>query len=225
MRLRNRISRFPWFACLIAGEVVQSLVLVLIHHYGSYSSYFYAYWFCDVLDAGIRLGVIWELSKSISEIVRDQKLRRLYRSRDAALISIAVFAAFLAITPQSLSLRQHYALKITIFADGLVGAAILVLFLNIFLYGFEVRSHVGVITYGLFVFTMGRLVVHVGAAGIDILSWRILEHLLKPVYLICLFMWCVCLYLNEPKRLLNRGIEQVLRSKEACKALEIKNTA
>lgn len=200
---RGRYRLFPWFTLLIVGELAQSGYLFLLHRFGigGYSLYFYSYWALELMEALIRIIVIWELLEGVS---RDIQHHRNCSARDLAfgfvvfLICCIIFAWYL-VSGSSSSIRN--VMQASIAADTLtVGVALLSLRWSVRC-GLRFRSHAMTISLGMAVFVLSKVLVH-WVAGLHHAShWSILERGLKPLYLICLLAWCVYLYLDEPAKL------------------------
>src|SRR5579884_4006637 len=80
MCAKKRYTAFPWFAIFLANELVQDPVLALFSRFGTAKHYFYAYWSLDVLDSLLLLFVIFEVSRSVTRVIDEN--RNIFRSPD-----------------------------------------------------------------------------------------------------------------------------------------------
>ncbi len=62
---RHRARVFPFFTALILLNVVRTVVLYLVLHYGSKDGYFYTFWSLAVLDVVAQLGVVYEVASRV----------------------------------------------------------------------------------------------------------------------------------------------------------------
>ena len=62
---RRRASAFPIFTTYMTANVVRTIVLYALHHFGTKATYFYVYWSLAVIDDLLQLGVIYEISAHI----------------------------------------------------------------------------------------------------------------------------------------------------------------
>src|SRR5271165_4734171 len=188
---KKRYRTFPWFTVLIAGEMIQTLVLVGVHAYGSHRQYFYTYWTFEVIEAFIRIAVLVELTKNIlRQLDRDDTpfLREFVLS-SCALLALAGLAIW-RFTPDLQNPLTNAAFKITVFSGVLLLGLAGVTFLTVFFYGVRFRVHAAVLTYGLIIYSAGKFLVF--AAVFDLRSpdwWSLCEKTLKPLYILCLFTW------------------------------------
>ena len=197
---RRRYRVFPWFTVSIAWALGQSEYLFLIHQLGVkyYPLYFYSYWALELMDALIRIIVIWELLESVSKDIQDHHGHSV---RDlgfgfVALLLCCIILAWHVVPGGALSVRN--VMQASIAADTLtVGVCLLSLRRSV-RYGLRFRSHAMSIALGMVGFVLSKMLVHWVVTTHSASLWSILERGLKPLYLICLLGWCIFLYLNEP---------------------------
>jgi len=197
---RRRYRVFPWFTVSIAWALGQSEYLFLIHQLGVkyYPLYFYSYWALELMDALIRIIVIWELLESVSKDIQDH---RSYSVRDlgfgfVAFLVCCIIFAWHVVHGGHPSYRS--VMQASIAADTLtVGVCLLSLRWSV-RYGLRFRSHAMTIALGMAGFVLSKMLVHWVVTTHSVSHWSVLERGLKPLYLICLIGWCIFLYLNEP---------------------------
>jgi hypothetical protein len=198
--IRRRYRVFPWFTLSIAWALAQSEYLFLVHQVGAkfYPLYFYSYWALALMDALIRIIVIWELLESVSKDIQDD---RSYSVR-ALSFGFFIFVACCIIFGWHVVPGGHSSvtnvMQASIAADTLtVGVCLLSLRWSV-RYGLRLRSHATIIALGMAGFVVSKMVVHWVVTTHYASHWSILERGLKPLYLICVLGWCIFLYLNEP---------------------------
>lgn len=197
---RRRYRVFPWFTLSIIWELAQSEYFFLIHQLGVkyYPLYFYSYWALELMDALIRVIVIWELLESVSKDIQDH---RGYSVRDlgfgfVAFLVCCIILVWHVVPGGPSSVRN--VMQVTIAADTLTVGVCLLSFRWSVRYGLRFRSHAMTIALGMVGFVLSKMLVHWVVTTHSASQWSILERGLEPLYLICLLCWCIFLYLNEP---------------------------
>jgi hypothetical protein len=62
---RRRAKEFPFFTVLVALSPTRTIVLYLLFHYGTKSSYFHTYWSLTMIDTVLQLCVVYEISSRV----------------------------------------------------------------------------------------------------------------------------------------------------------------
>jgi hypothetical protein len=62
---RGRARAFPFFTSLITFNVVRTIILYLVFHYGSHRTYYDTFWSLGVLDVTLQLGVVYEVASRV----------------------------------------------------------------------------------------------------------------------------------------------------------------
>jgi hypothetical protein len=220
---RRRYRIFPWFTLLVAGDLVQSVILAVIVKYGGHGLYFYTYWVFAVFDSIVQIVVLAELTRNIlRQFDRDSPL---IKSFGYPLIVLLVFAAFSVwrFTPDMNHPLTNTAFKVTMFSDVILVGLTSVTFFTVFFGGLRFRVHAAVITFGLIIYGAGKLVVFAAVLGLGSAElWSIFEQGLKPLYILCLIFWIASLWLDEPSRKLTAEMEGLLDwSRRLERAIEV----
>jgi hypothetical protein len=206
---RKRAKTFPWFTILIAQDTLQSVLLFLLHSYGSRATYFYSYWSFEVLDAVLRILVIWDLSRQTTKQLQVREGLRTFLSLVLAFLVIAGVSIWRD-TPNLSSLLETIALKTSLFTAILVGGLVLYHFTGWVFYGVRLRVHSMGLSFGLCGYYAAKLIMHFILLMGGSPFWMSLERLLKPVYLLCLAFWMVLLWMDEPTRVVSKEMERML---------------
>ncbi|HEV2274758.1 MAG TPA: hypothetical protein VGR96_11365 [Acidobacteriaceae bacterium] len=210
--LRGRYRSFPWFTALVTQDLVQTILLYLIHVWGSADWYFYAYWGFEMLDALLRIVVIWELSRYTARQLglQEVKEQKMFQAALYGLTVAATLVVLFLVPGLPNHLLETIALKGSLFASILIGGLITCQFVGVFCMGVRFRAHIMALSVGLWFYHLAELFVICTILMSDIGFWPLLERCIKPVYLICLLTWSVLLWLDEPKQYLSQEMARLL---------------
>lgn len=62
---RGRFRNFPIFTALIILNVARTIALFVIRWHHAQSTYFYTFWALAIVDVGLQLGIVYELSSKV----------------------------------------------------------------------------------------------------------------------------------------------------------------
>lgn len=103
----------------------------------------------------------------------------------------------------------------TSLCSSLFGAVLIIAFaLTTFLEGIRLRVHSQALAYGLLFYFSGKLVVLLAIVFGGSSSWTPLQEIVKPLYVVCLFVWSVLLWFDEPKRVLSTEMDKIRQAFE-----------
>jgi len=201
--VRKRYRVFPWFTGLLLVEIIQTAALFLAHRYGGERIYFSTYWLGEIIEAFVRVGVLFELARITARHLGEVERRRV-RPMAYSLLCAAVACVYVI-------LREHglnnpivtLAVKVSLCTSILGGFLALTIFLVTFYEGIRLRIHSQAVTYGMVVYLSGRLVGEL-ALLLRVQNWWLsVQNGLKPIYILCLFVWSVVFWFDEPTQVLN----------------------
>jgi hypothetical protein len=217
--VKKRYKTFPWFSLLLASEIVQSVILATVCSPSHHLRYFYAYWAGEILNAILLAAVIFEVARKFS---RDVGITEPSLLRDLRIIAwtvptlASVAIVFFRFLPDLHFELANLAFKIdtvcALMMLGLVGTTSA----SMYFYGVRFRVHAAAITYGLLLYSIGRILVFAAALNTaNVFLWQDLERWLKPVYVLTLFTWCAVFWLEEPQKKLAGDVEELLSKLDA----------
>ena len=90
--VRKRYRTFPWFTFLLAQEIAQTIVLFLVHRYSRPRVYATTYWIFELLEAAVRVAVLFELARITARLLRENASDRLRGLMNAIVIAAALCA-------------------------------------------------------------------------------------------------------------------------------------
>ena len=212
---KKRYQTIPWFTFMIGQDVLQSVVLFCIHRYPLVN--FYTYYTFEVLDAGLRVLVIWEVARILVQRHLGLHLFDEMRSYWAGFVLMAVVIVSL-LSLSSAASFPHLLRMVVVIGQvttvGVGGLLLMVLWLTFF-FRVKVRIHAQAVVYGLSLYLLGKVVVQ-GAEillGFGVMPQA--EALLKPVYHVSLILWIICLWREEPERALSNEMYSWVRQGRA----------
>lgn len=202
---KKRYKAFPWFTLFLANELVQDPLLALLAHYGSPKHYFYAYWSLDILDSLLLLVVIFEMSRTVTRVIGENK--RAFRLHDLFWLVVAVLITGITcwvLAPRLPNPIVTLAFKAATISSIVMCCLTVYVFLTAFFYGLRFRVHAVAIIYGLTAYVLTRMLVYVAVLNTGSAeAWESLSRWSKPLYILMLFGWSLMLWLEEPKRKLS----------------------
>lgn len=205
---KKRHHQLPWFTLLIAGDVLQTLVLFCVQSYTSLN--FYTYWSFETIDAALRMLVVYEAAEILLRQLNMSILgvMRRYWTFSGLILGFVLPIAFYAPVNQPVPIQV--ALRIGQISSICVGSASILLMLVTFFFGVRFRVHAQAVIYGLSLYMLAKLVMHALIIIMGVGTWPTFETWLKPVYHLSLMLWIVCLWRDEPRRKLSLEMEKLL---------------
>jgi hypothetical protein len=214
--VRKRYRVFPWFTSLLLFEIAQTAVLFLVHLYGGNQLYFQMYWCGEMVEALVRVGVVFELARITARHLGVAERQLVY-----ALISATVACSYVIWRfPGLEDPVVTFAIKVSLCTSILSGFLALTIFAVTFFEGIRFRIHSQAVTYGLVAYFAGKLVSELAILLQEHGWWLTLQNWLKPLYIVCLFAWAAVFWFDEPRQILNdemEGIRNTLAILEAQK--------
>jgi len=201
---RRRASAFPIFTTYIAANVVRSIVLYALLHFGTRATYFYVYWSLAVIDELLQLGVIYEISAHIFRPMGGWATD--VRGSFVWLLSLSVAIAgaltWLANPPAQLGI-QLVVLKGNFFSAALMSELFVALIALSVTVGLPWKAHVAKICLGLGAYSVVDFLIETGHNyfGLSQSTQALfddLAHIRIAVYFACLGYWNVTLWQNAP---------------------------
>jgi hypothetical protein len=209
--IRKRYQTFRWFTILLGQDMIQSIVLYLIHKYGSDHTYFYTYWAMEWIDAVLRLFVLWEIARETARYTKDDA-RQVHKSllrTGVILLPIAAILMWRSLPAQH-DLVENLAIKSGVFTGVLVGVLVIMQVIGAWCCGVRLRVHTMALSIGLCFYYAAKLVVYLIVMTDDGGLWLSLERWLKPIYILCLFFWSIVLWFDQPQRVLTAYMDRFL---------------
>lgn len=201
--VRKRYKEFRWFSALLAFDILHSSCLVMLMAANNRKAYGAVFLVGEIIETVIRVGVIFELARMASRHISDSS-----NSNARWIWNSLVVGSFLTVL-MVWNMKGLHNVFASVAVKVSFGAAIMgwvlafTLFLIAFFSGIHLRVHSQVITYGLAVYFTGKILTGVvlllGERGM----WVTAQNMLQPVYIACLYTWCVALWFDEPKWVLN----------------------
>ena len=205
---RQRARAFPYFTALITLNVVRTIVLYFVLHFGTKASYTYTYWSAAGLDVILQLCVVYEIA---SRVFRPLDVWALdVRSKFAWLVgaslSVAVGLSWLE-SPPARTWMQAFATRGNLFAAALQSE----LFVAMMALSIDARlpwkTHVAKIAQGLGAYSLLAVLIETGhsyfGVGRQLPAFLILSHVRMAAYLVCVNYWMINLWRDErPARIM-----------------------
>jgi hypothetical protein len=199
---RRRAKDFPCFTTLITLNVVRTIVLYLVLHYGTKQAYFYTYWSLAVLDVMVQLCIVYELASRVFRPLGEWAAD--VRSSLIWLASLSVTAAagltWLA-SPPTRNWIQAVVTKGLLFSAALMSelfVAMMALSINAKL---PWKTHVAKIAQGLGAYSLISVLIETGhnyvGVGRDVPAYIVLSHVRMAAYLGCVAYWIIMLWRDE----------------------------
>jgi hypothetical protein len=207
--VRQRSRVFPWFTALIGFQTAEVVGLYFVHRVSSSTLYAYTYWGLEIVESLIRIGVMIELARITACLLGEGDKKRidsmLYCLGIAAFGTIAIVVSHHGFNDLLISVSIKTSL-----CTSILGAFMAICFVAMtFFEGLRVRLHSQSVAYGMFFYFSGRLLIEIKLLYGDVASWHRLHDFLKPVYIICLFAWCVAFWFDEPSRVLSSEMDRL----------------
>jgi hypothetical protein len=214
--IKKRYRTFPWFTFLLAQEIAQTIVLFTVHRFCGRAIYASTYWTFELIEAVVRVGVLFELARITARLLRENASERVRTLMNAVIIAAAICAGLVLGMHISGKLMDVVAIKISLCTSILSGLLILSFVLTTFFEGIRTRIHSQALAYGMFFYFFGRLAAQLGLLfGTQI--WFKLQSFTQPLYIVCLFAWSAILWFDEPQRVLTEEMELL---RQTCEDVE-----
>jgi hypothetical protein len=203
--VRGRFRQMPFFSALIASNIVETVALFCIFHAGTKSAYSYAYWSFALLEAGLKLAVLYEVADNVYRPVgvwaRDVRFQM-------SLLACASVVAALVLAWWASPPAKTFLASLVIRGNLFIAVLLSMLFAAILSTSSQVglawRNHVWQVGIGLGVYSMTTFIVeglhsYFGVAGHEA-DYKLLSRVRIAIYLGLLCYWIKMIWLNEPKR-------------------------
>jgi hypothetical protein len=201
--IRHRVKLFPFFTALIAANIVRTIALYAILHYGTKSDYFYTYWSLAIVDVILQLCVVYEMSAHIFRPlgVWAKDVRRIFIWLIGGSVVVAAALTWLA-TPKTRLWMQSVVIKGSFFSAALMSELFVGMMALSVAVGLPWKTHVGKIVQALGFYSMVDVFIEAGhsyfGVGHDIRIYAELSHLRIAIYLVCLIYWNTALWKEAP---------------------------
>lgn len=216
--LRKRYKTFPWFTGLLVFEIFQTAVLFLVHRFGGDDAYFYTFWGGEVVEALLRIGVVYELAKIASRHIQVPSRRFVWATTGSLIVAVAACAYILRMQDTIDYSIIGLATKVSICSSILGGFTALMVFVMVNFEGIKVRVHSQAVTYGLVLYFLGKLIGNIVLLTGDEGWWFAFQNGLKPLYIVCLFAWAAAFWFDEPRQVLNDEMDRYRRLRQITSA-------
>jgi hypothetical protein len=200
---RHRAKLFPFFTILIATNILRTIALYMVLHYGTKDSYFYTYWSLAVLDTVLQLCIAYEMASHVFRPmgVWTLDVRKSFSWLLGLSIVLACGLSWLA-SPATRTLVQALVIKTNLF----VAAWMSELFVCMMALSRRVKrpwkTHVAAISKGFGVYSMVCVVIETGhtylGVGQSTQAYTALSHFRIAVYLGCVVYWILALWRDAP---------------------------
>lgn len=202
--LRHRIKAFPIFTAFIAANILRTIALYLITHFGTKAAYFYTYWYLAILDVALQLGVVYELASGVFRPmgVWAKDARRGFLWLGSLSLIVALVLTWLASPPTKLWM-QSVMIKGNLFSAALMSELFVGMIALSVTVGLPWRTHLTRIAQGLGVYSIIDVLIE-GAHGYfglgrDTQVYERLSHARMAAYLACILFWIVMLWRDAPQ--------------------------
>ena len=201
---RHRAAEFPYFTGLIAANICRTVVLYVVLHYRSAEAYSLCYWSLAIVDLGLQLAVVYEISAHIFRPLGHwaPDARRAYLTLISCSLFVAFGLAWLA-PPSAQTWQQNVVVRGSLFSTALMSEIFIVVVAISTIVRLPWKTHVARLAQGLGVYSIVDMLIEaahnlLGLAYILRID-TVLTHLRIVLYLACLVYWIITLYRNAPK--------------------------
>jgi hypothetical protein len=200
---RRRMRRFPVFTALISLDIVRTIALFAIDHFGAKAVYFYTYWSFALVDVALQLGVLYRVTSHVFQPTGSWAKGTIKGliALVAASLTIATFLTWIPKPPAVVPL-QVFLLKGNFFS------ALLLCELSVGIFALSVRAglswttHVARIMQGFIAYLFCTLALETARTYFGVSrgsrAYDDLSHVRICVYLLCMGYWIVTLWRNAP---------------------------
>lgn len=213
---RRRATHFPFFTSLIALNVIRTLVLYCVLHWGSKQEYFFSYWSLTLLDTGLQLGIVYEIAALVFRPGRfwAPDVRPLFICLMAPSVAAALGLSWLA-SPAAQQWKQAAIARGNLCAESLMIELFVVMMALSIRAGLPWKTHVARIAQGLGTYSLISLLIQTAQSYFGVSReaprFLLLSHLRMTAYLGCVTYWIVALWTEaEPVRAMPSELRESL---------------
>jgi len=201
--IRHRVRSFPFFTAFIAADILRTIALYVIKHFGTKTTYFYGYWYLAIPDVALQFCVIYELASYIFRPlgVWASDVRRSFIGLGSLCLMIAISLTWLA-SPHTRLWVQAVIIRGNLFSAALMSelfAGMIALSVTV---GLPWKTHVANIAQGLGIYSVIDVLVEAAhsyfGVGRDTRAYNDLSHARIAVYLACTLYWIIMLWREAP---------------------------
>lgn len=200
---RSRFRKLPIFAALITLNVVRTIALFLIRRHNTQSIYFYTFWSLAVVDMGLQLGIVYELSSKVFRPLGQWAPD--IRKRVLIWVSASmILASLLTLIPKPASRfwMQELILKGSFFSAALMSELFVGMIVLSAVAGFSWSSYPAKIAKGFTVYSIATLVLETASTCLGLggsgLIYDDLSRIRIAIYLCCVAYWIVAFWRDAP---------------------------
>ena len=200
--LRHRATYFPIFTALITTNVVRTIVLYCILHFGSSESYFYVFWSFGFLDVTLQLAVVYELSRHVFRPLGTwaPDLRRSFVILAGASLLIASVLTWLA-TPATRTLRSAIVIRGNFFSSALMSELFVAMIVLSVTADLPWRTHIAGLAQGFGVYSIFGILTESAHSyfGTGKHAYALISQVRISLYCLCIAYWIFVLARDEPQ--------------------------
>jgi hypothetical protein len=202
--IRRRATVFPLFTTLIAANVIRTIALYFVLHYGTKHTYFYTYWSLAIVDSALQLCVVYEMSSHVFRPlgVWAHDVRHGFIWLICGSIAIASGLTWLA-APTTRLWMQAAVIKGSFFSSALMSELFVGMIALSVTVGLPWKTPVARISQGLGIYSMIDVIVEAAhsyfGVGHDTRTYMALSHLRIATYLVCILYWIIMLWRDAPQ--------------------------
>lgn len=200
--IKGRWRTFPVFTVLIGFQTALTISLYVIYARGNGALYAYVYWWAEVIDFLLQIGLVLEMARIVLRPTGTwiQDARRQFGIAATAGVGVAALLAW-GVSPPGLRSLEVWQVRGSLFTSLVICELVLLMALSATRMGLGWRNHVMSLGQGLAVWS----IVAVGVDGIQSFvggaqQFATLDHLRVAVYCVALGYWTVQFWLPEPVR-------------------------
>lgn len=211
---RGRIRQFPFFSSLIITNILRTAILYFVRSSGSRSDYFYAFWSLAILDTGLQILVVYEVSaKTFRPLgVWATDVRGRFLGVLASAIGVAFVLTWLA-APRASLWVQVVVIRGNFFSSMCLTELFVGMTALSVQSGLPWKSHVARISRGLAAYSAIDVVIEVGHSFFGTSLYTMLSHFRMGAYLVCVCYWIVTLWMDaaKPRKMPDQLLRQLLQ--------------
>lgn len=200
---RRRAPAFPFFTTYITSNVVRTVALYLVLHFGTRAAYFYTFWSLGIVDAVLQLCVVYEISSRIFRPsgwwVRDVRGSGLWLV--GVSIATAAGLSWLA-DPHTRFWTSALIIRGNLFSAVLMSELFVAMIALSVGAGLAWKPHVVKISEGLGLYSVIDFLIEIGHSFFGVTQGTQTYHGLSQmrivVYIACTGYWIVTLWRDAP---------------------------
>jgi len=200
---RRRASAYPFFTTYISANVVRTIVLYLVLHFGPRAAYFYTYWSLAILDVLLQLCVVYEISSRIFRPLGSwaKDVRGSFLCFIGISIAMAAALTWLA-DPHTRFWMQVLIIRGNLFSAVLMSELFVTMITLSVTVGLPWKAHIAKIAQGLGVWSVMDFLIETGHSYFGLSQKTGVYHHLSQmriaVYIACVAYWIVTLWRDAP---------------------------